>query len=1707
MTDLETLPVWQKLYQVVTSSNGNIISEVVEQVLSICKNYLIKGFLSFKPYSKEAFDEWRKKSTLTVITEDDEMCSFIHRISKELDFDIEIAWSVICNFLIFDYYGKVTELKSIIRYEANIIPILEQLWNFYSCDRMFMLKTLRFIFENYNDKNFIYYEDFQSLVAEINLKQLWDNVLNTFQNILLEINVEKSRKVSDTTLTKWVQRNNREQIELLLFMIQLCDVKELEFKGDELAAVLKLFMQHRFGRHPLFFGAGGRSKLRDIEQIKSAEVGVILSVIRKFWQKPEIFQMLPAEIEIDLDRYTIQGDNSSVLLIWIVFKSTLPNIDIEQCRRCFDSLLNKSAFKSLAKRITSSIFQNCKAGKIVNDSTYIMFTELLKLVDDYKGIYEQPGIPEILCELYKNPQFPSLETLGIFIYVALEIFPYQLDNFLSIVEAIVQSGSNFPKIMTLLQNCPSFCTDKTWPYLSESSTLPEDMHLLPGSDKIIVPAGTPITKCNCFGQNVCKIQIKFDFFIVIEQSIRSLTSFAFNRGDLNTFSTNSFLRCVKFLTFLVKNYHGDFTKDKIITPLIQRLDCVPTFLSRNDSIYFEIFFEYFKVKCALIKHQNVGFLEVFPSAIRNLLFPSRLTSNNVTQKLKFRQLTEDCLVSRFLKEEENLKNHSLLLEYIELIYNILQKDVLHSEILSSGVWYLCYVVFPSHKHWNYDEAKEFQQTEILYKCLQVFVLVLQKDRSKLETDDQRELYDLVHDAFLKDYYIIDNFYGVFVKDKYYIANYMNQESNWISGKTLIILETVKLELLVLLLIYKCRTKTTKECVLDERIHAFARSASTYFISPYNCTLAVLAGKFLDILGRDVHTPLMSCLGVDYDQIQTLFLERLRDPMEDEEVKLNILNIISTCIFYQTGMTAAFFNIQSSKKWYNPHVKRIKADTVGDFMIDYLKNIKKSVTYLRSPLQVGVLKVMADLWECQKQDLIKHVTSSKEFWSLMIEPLLRPFDQSPLVYSNLFKILSLQFNIARNLDGQELFFNAVEKFLTNTKQLKEYQMYVYKIFMNKKLDKEVLNDREMLVLTWTELLLSAQKEKRVQSFVNEETQHYYIELAFDGYTNEIIYTNLLNSWLEFTLVVFEMFGPEFTIEPKELAMKAINYAHVLQIFYENFSLKERKTALAIVLFIVQRLKCYYEKNTIKLLHLLEKIGALVDREYDHLRDDILIKMKTEDIYAKDLIGPWGLILSICNCVLSLENCQALDIWFSNRKYLEKLTLNVCDLLSHKDSFAAGILSLHSLNLYVQSNLFSHFLDVNMMLFFDRLEPVCNALLTGSTTKVNVLDLVNAWRILNLVVKFNQEYLRKFQKTALPACFAFLILNQHILKHILRLPENTVNLEALNLVMQTLMFYNELLKKFKSEWYRKNNNSYTFMTEGIRKVINACIYLCLRPKHIGFYTLDDYYRLTSCDLDASFTNDLMVLVINKLIGILGLAFSCLYKLNPTMLEMFDYYDPSEPLNVLIHNDFSVPRFELPIPCDLTYGKLLCLAHFMCKILNQLHQKQNGPRENIDADKFKKYMGLVEHQDPSDFMPEQKLSSFLRYLYEYSGLTDPWINKLDPDNTLITADILMLFIAQQTTLTIKFMDFRQASYYKRNLYSELQFFHEYIRKRTSELMLPSSSTNQMYSGDMDYMKKYLLSHWRKDQTGKNKIDKVAEENFMLIVSFWFSNICQIQ
>ncbi|XP_050313935.1 nucleoporin Nup188 [Anthonomus grandis grandis] len=1718
----DTLPVWHKIYEVISGSNKNVIPQIVEEALEICKHNLAKVLLNYDMYTKESFREWQKTSESMLLAQDDEISNFIHRVSKELDLDSTLAWSIICNFLLYEYMGKVDDLKSIIRYEANIKSIISQLWQFYTTDRMFMLKSLRFLFEKSLDENFMYIENVKSFFRAISIKEMWENSKKSFQILKTEVSTDKITRIDEDAVPLWVQRNNREQIEVLLIMVHLCEVMELS--GDELVDVLKLFMVDGFGRHPFFLGATSLSRSEDLVDIRNAEIGVVITLVKRFWQDPETFNMLPNNVEKSMKDHQLQGDNSSILFIWNVFKCTLdPDEHADECNDLLRVLIDKKVFVYLAEFLASNLFKDNRLEEVVFRASHIMFIEFTDIVHDYRFIYEQDGFIKVLCELYKKPYLNALTYLGKYFEIGLDMFPFMLDHFLCMVEAALESNEYYSKLMKLLQNCPTYCTELAWPYSSDAFKMTEEKPLFAGSQRFIIPIGTLAEKCSCFGFDALKYHYKFNFFELVDQLIKSLTMWAYRKGDFNKLIFDYVIRANKFLTHIVRNYKGNFREDTTIRPLLQRLDCVPTYYNKGAFRNYEFFKVYFEAKCAMIKCHNIEMNEAFPPEIRKFLFPFVVDYKDV-EKLNLLQTNSDCILYGFLNEEQVMSDHSLALEYVEFIFDILRKNKPHEDIVYSGVWYILTNIFPCIKKWLFEDAEPFQQLRIVNGCLRVFIHVLNKHSDNQITTEQKELLTLVHDSFLNMPNIINSFYNIFVKDKFYLPTVMHQESNWLNGKSLVVLDTVRLELLTLLLVFKCRTQILNlKFPIDEKIHFIAMAASRYFINPYNSTLAVLAGRFLEILAKNENIPLLSCLGLDYDQVQILFLERLRDPMEDEQVKLNILNIINTCINHQTGMTAAFFNIQASKKWYNPHVKKIDGDTVGDFMMDYLKNIKKSLIFLKCPLQVGILQIMASLWQNQKQHLIKHITSEKDFWSLLVDPLFKPFEQAPVIYSYLIKILSIQLmmSLKKPNEDDEKFYKALEGFLCSSKQLKLFQEYLLKIFLNKNLKEEQLKDRESLLYAWSELLATVNKQDKIKYFTDEQSKYAFLKLAFLNLENPVVHKNIFHSWLQYIIVAVDMFRLDFKDHHKELAEKAIIFTRIVGKKYNTLPLADKSAFYTVVLRIIQDLKPFYEKFPHELLHFLDSIGSMVDTEHTILEDQVWEKFKKGDIEAKEWLAPWVMIILIANHLLSLKNCEEFKLWFAYRKYLQKITACTSELLSfkQKETLQAGKMALYSLTLYVKSPLAYDFLELRLPHFFDRVEPIIKDLLFGQVGKdmyqTNVIDIKEGWMFFNLLLKFMHAYIQKFQKLALDTCYSFLMLNEQIMRHALNLPESTVDLAALDLLTEVLLFYIEVVENWKTEWHRKQSHTFTFMIDGIRKTINSCIYICLRPKHIVFYYLDDYYRLNILDEDAECVNELMICIINRLINILGLGFECLYKLNANVLDLLDVHMPDESPIILIENDFNVPKFELPIPCELTYGKLLCLSHFLCKTIGQLHAKRHeidrennksgkNPKLEFDENTYITYIGLVEHQNPSEFLPDQKLSSFLRYLYEYSGLIDPWINNLNIQNVRRTADQLMLFIGQQAFLTIKILDPNELTSFKRTLYGELQFFQEYVKKQTSELLMeekPATSPS-VISIEMDCARRYLT--FKKQQKA---YDKVVEENFLLMTAMWFSNICQLQ
>lgn len=75
------------------------------------------------------------------------------------------------------------------------------------------------------------------------------------------------------------------------------------------------------------------------------------------------------------------------------------------------------------------------------------------------------------------------------------------------------------------------------------------------------------------------------------------------------------------------------------------------------------------------------------------------------------------------------------------------------------------------------------------------------------------------------------------------------------------------------------------------------------------------------------------------QLQSFFLDKLRDPVEGDEVKIAIIELILTCVEYQPGLTNAFFNVNVLES-----KDAEEGESVLGCMMDFLENIEEVSQY-------------------------------------------------------------------------------------------------------------------------------------------------------------------------------------------------------------------------------------------------------------------------------------------------------------------------------------------------------------------------------------------------------------------------------------------------------------------------------------------------------------------------------------------------------------------------------------------------------------------------------------------------------------------------------------------------------------------------------------------------------------------------------------------
>lgn len=293
------------------------------------------------------------------------------------------------------------------------------------------------------------------------------------------------------------------------------------------------------------------------------------------------------------------------------------------------------------------------------------------------------------------------------------------------------------------------------------------------------------------------------------------------------------------------------------------------------------------------------------------------------------------------------QTHSL--SHFNEIIQTFQKNIYFLEIQIPGLMYIIRNVFPHHWEWDYEN--ESQKYRITNECLQILLTILTQNPKTVDNPYQKMIFEFCLEGSLHDEFIVKGYINLLKLSNFFIQKELETETDWTNGTKLVHIRNLKTLLRLLLLLMKYNRLYKKDgasSVFEKKLmYSVIQGTSTikiiagYIQQPLDILVPKLAIRVMQNFAMDSTLPLFGPLELDNFQLQSFFLERLRDPVEDEELKLAIIDFINVAIERQPGLTGAFFNVKGLSGSYDTQGKALEGgESVASFMIDYLVNMKK-----------------------------------------------------------------------------------------------------------------------------------------------------------------------------------------------------------------------------------------------------------------------------------------------------------------------------------------------------------------------------------------------------------------------------------------------------------------------------------------------------------------------------------------------------------------------------------------------------------------------------------------------------------------------------------------------------------------------------------------------------------------------------------------------
>lgn len=139
----------------------------------------------------------------------------------------EGIWSVFCNYLMFEYNGKVNEVANMAIYDIQLTNLSQALYMFYSRERSFMLRSIIYILDKTVNR-FDLSHCYDVIVNKHTISKIRKSLTDQIKHLIEEITPATADNCVD--MKHWVNRNYFEQFEVSLAYLLTLKNKPMTFE-------------------------------------------------------------------------------------------------------------------------------------------------------------------------------------------------------------------------------------------------------------------------------------------------------------------------------------------------------------------------------------------------------------------------------------------------------------------------------------------------------------------------------------------------------------------------------------------------------------------------------------------------------------------------------------------------------------------------------------------------------------------------------------------------------------------------------------------------------------------------------------------------------------------------------------------------------------------------------------------------------------------------------------------------------------------------------------------------------------------------------------------------------------------------------------------------------------------------------------------------------------------------------------------------------------------------------------------------------------------------------------------------------------------------------------------------------------------------------------------------------------------------------------